>query len=380
MKTIWYLRPLDTLLFRDGTSFEAGEQKTAKPQTYFPPFMSTLQGAIRIALASTQGWHENAPDTWPEEIGDYISLGQLQLKGPYLLYQGEPLFPAPLRLFGAEQGEGKWELHRLVPGPPVECDLGEAICLPRIRYSSEEANPKGDILQVWLTAQGYRSLLQDELPDSEDIQVSSSLWSMEQKYGIKRDLETQVVEDKHLYRIEYIRPHPELQIAVEVDGIPDHWELPATLGIPLGGEGKYVEATIETTASSVTDVLQLSHDFFSQVTDGIIRFTVSLLTPGYYADLSQVMRQGPAGIPGRLVSALLGKLQTMAAWESTHPQTAQKIWRQYPVLPAGSTWFYEASADQIGPIIQLHLTCTGEKATYGMGQIAIGIWNDKEET
>ena len=50
----WHdLEALDTLFFRDGRSFEAGVQGVA---SHFPPYPRTTAGALRAALARSNGW------------------------------------------------------------------------------------------------------------------------------------------------------------------------------------------------------------------------------------------------------------------------------------------------------------------------------------
>ena len=51
-----YFDPLDTLFFRDGRPYHQGELSQAGVASLFPPFPSTLVGAIRAACARALGW------------------------------------------------------------------------------------------------------------------------------------------------------------------------------------------------------------------------------------------------------------------------------------------------------------------------------------
>jgi len=120
--------------------------------------------------------------------------------------------------------------------------------------------------------------------------------------------------------------------------------------------------------------------------DGKIRFTVTLLTPGWYGnyeerhenppeDVIRVIRSGPREVPGRCVSACIGKTLQIGGWDIKN-SCPRPLW---PVLPPGSTWFYEAPASERHRIEELHGKVTGFKSRYGMGQLLIGIWNEWEE-
>jgi CRISPR-associated protein Cmr3 len=53
MSVLWRFTPLDTLFFRDGRPFNAGE--TVWLESLFPPSGRTLQGVIRSAIIEYSG-------------------------------------------------------------------------------------------------------------------------------------------------------------------------------------------------------------------------------------------------------------------------------------------------------------------------------------
>jgi hypothetical protein len=77
----WNFTLLDTGFFRTGQPFHAGEGGYSRITSCFPPPMSTLQGAIRTALAAAWRWRPGNSD-WPEELGDTDSSGPVVLQGP----------------------------------------------------------------------------------------------------------------------------------------------------------------------------------------------------------------------------------------------------------------------------------------------------------
>ena len=126
----------------------------------FPPFITTIQGAIRTSLALEQQWRPGETVKWPKELGGPDDLGNLQLRGPYLLYGDEPYFPAPLLLLGKE---GIY--IRLVPGEPVECDLGSV----RLPVPAQEPEGAKLLNGVYLTREGLGQVLEGVVPSQNTL-------------------------------------------------------------------------------------------------------------------------------------------------------------------------------------------------------------------
>lgn len=366
MRMKWTFRGLDTLFFRDGTPFYQGEGGAVQPKGSFPPSIMTLQGAIRAGLAHSQGWTPSQRERWPHELGSPDDLGVLKLSGPYLMYEGEDLFPAPLLLFGEKHTNEEWELTRLVLGKGVDCDLGENLQLPKL---AKRIN--GDLFQGWLTRKGMAKVLAGGVPQGEEIYQPSQLWKEERRVGLERNRETRIAEEGKLYVVTHVRPHPKLEIVVFVDGVPKDWEVPTRMAIPLGGEGRVADVSIaKVEDATLPEMPQLPID-----EDGKVRFTVTLLTSGQYFQPEKVILHGPEGVPGKCVSASIGKLEQIGGWDLQNRCPRPLI----PLLPAGSTWFFEASASELPAIKQLHGAMSGEKSAYGMGQLLIGTWKRQED-
>jgi CRISPR-associated protein Cmr3 len=347
---------VDTLFFRDGTPFHLGETFFLQQKSLFPPMISTLQGAIRTSLARAVGWSEmDKASKWPkDEIGDFESLGKLQLRGPYLAWKGNRIYPLPLVLCGKGKQASSW----ILPGEAVECDLGDEVYLPYVASSQDRP------LTAWVTETGLQKVLQHKFPSEQEVLLPSELWKEERRIGIKRENATHQVEDGHLYATNHIRPMKDLRIVVEVDGVPSEWEIADRFTTLLGGEGRFAEVTItETEQRHLPEV----PDFFSE--QGKVRFTLTLITPGKFEDTAHVVKNGPLGdISCR--SASIGKMQASGGWDLQHNQSKTVE----PFIPAGSTWFYEGQQEHVPDFKQLHGRCVGEKQEYGYGEIVIGRW------
>ena len=127
------LQPVDTWFFRDGTPFSMGKAPQENVGSLFPPNPLSVAGAIRAALARGRGW--NGRERWSNQIGDVLgdgpeNLGALSLDGPFLLWEGQPLFRAPRHVLGSNDGTCWNPSDFLRPGDPVACDLGDQIRFP----------------------------------------------------------------------------------------------------------------------------------------------------------------------------------------------------------------------------------------------------------
>lgn len=361
---LWKFTALDTWFFRDGIPLNQGETGVVNPRTVFPPHVNTLQGAIRTTLARERGWtFENG--AWPTELGTPDDLGYLRLRGPYLFWKGEPLFQAPLVLFGrqSEKGSGDeartdWEITRLVPGPSCESDLG-GVRLPRPVRAIRGAQP----LQVWLTRAGLAAALAGGVPEPVEMRYSKDMWKEEYRVGIARLRSTRTVADGQLFSTIHVRPK-DLQLGVLVDGIPEDWQKPGLRSVHLGGEGR---AALVGVSDAPEDMLPTIPELWPK--NGRVFFTISLITPGFYEDTAKAIREGPPGVPGKCVSACIAKVQQVGGWDLRN-QLPRPL---KPVVPAGSTWFFETDESALERIVELH---GKTRSAYGDGQMVIGTWEE----
>lgn len=361
---IWKFNALDTFFFRDGIPYNAGEGGQAGVNGRFPPFMSTLQGAIRTTLAYRQGWSPEMPHKWPKELGTPDDLGQLKLKGPYLLKDDQVLFAAPL-LFLKQETTGTYT--RLFPKDEVLCDLGR-VRLPVPNKSLPGAKPPE---KEWFTLEGMSSILEGGMPAPGHVRQQSELWHEEYRVGLEIKESTRTAEDKKLYSCRHFRLNHNLSLAVGVDGVPWSWQSDFSQVIRLGGEGRL--AVLETSEGD----LALPNCLELKLENGILKFVVILITPAYYDSApaaQKAIKQGPQGVPGRCVSACVGKADQAGGWDMLNrcPRPLQ------PVIPAGSVWFYEADEDHLEDVYALHGKCLSDKPNYGYGQVLIGRWGDEQ--
>jgi CRISPR-associated protein Cmr3 len=369
MTRIWEFRAIDTLFFRDGTPHNAGEGGGVSIKSVFPPYMFTLQGAIRTGLAMGQGWTPTGEIAFPVELGDSRDLGEISFEGPYLKVEEDYLFLIPLNLLYSELNG----FARVLPGEKLlETDMGK-VRLPVLEKGIQGAKIMNDFL---VKADVLEKILGngDSTFREEDFIEKSSLWREEKRTGIAIEKSRGASEDSMLYFTSHIRPDPKLSIVVKVKGISEQWHQKAPLVLSLGGEGRMAVVQIKEDEDILPPMPELKVD------ETKIRFTVTLVTPGCIwpfttmedirHGMNSLIKNGYPFIPGNCISACIGKVQQLGGFNIEKREPRPLI----PIIPPGSMWFYEGHAKDIAVLEKLHGKVTNPM---GFNQIIIGNWGEK---
>ena len=360
----WRFDPLDTWFFREARPF--GAATGGELSSVFPPPAHTVAGAVRTLIGAAQGvdWERFA------RVGEYADLkrsigvgddlGQLHIGGPYPLWKGERLYPAPLHLLAKT---GQYTV--LQPGEPVECDLGR-VRLPQLATALSGAKP---LDHTWLDGPNLHRVLQGQVP--EKIYRASDLYAEESRLGIARNNEKRTAAEGLLYHTRHLRPRPELTIGVTVSGIPA--ELHPTRGVTrFGGEGRASAVTVDNARSlppapendgpNLLLVLLTHADFgggwqppgFEPVTQDDVRVWRGLLN----------------GVELTLQSAVLGKAVREGGWDMQRqePRPVKSL------IPAGSVYFCSVEGDVRAAVTALHGWHAGQGGALGRGELAVGVW------
>ncbi|NMB41343.1 MAG: hypothetical protein GX996_05345 [Firmicutes bacterium] len=369
---IWQFEALDTLFFRDGTPHNAGEGGGTGIKSLFPPYMFTLQGAIRTALALGQGWRPGGSMPFPAELGDSDSFGKISFEGPYLINDKEYLFPVPLNLFYKRTEEDAMQFSYVLPGKKsYQTDMG-GVRLPELKKPLKGAK----------SMQGFmikRNSLQDLLNgkpfelSADDFDEKEYLWQNEERAGIAINRSSGTAQEQMLYFTSHVRTKQNLSIAVKVKGIDEKWHKKAPSTLSLGGEGRMVSVKV----TDKEDILPFFPDFNTD--KGTIKFTVILVTPGCIWPFSSIketnekmqdlIKKGFPDIPGKCVSACIGKMEQLGGFDLVRREPRPLL----PIIPEGSIWFYEGKTEDIDILKELHGKITNP---LGFNQIIIGKWGD----
>jgi CRISPR-associated protein Cmr3 len=363
----FYLRPQDAWFFRDGRPYNHGESNQADVRSVFPPPARTVTGALRAALASANGW-DGKVRGWPQAVTDSFgnganNLGRLQFTGPFLVLDGEPLWPVPRHLLGRSHA-GVWKPLALLRPDDSETETDRGRCrLPRAVLSSDD-KPDGLKLaeNAWIAAAGLTDLLAGKLPKPETVHRPDMLWRFESRVGLQRDASSLNVGEGDLYSPGYVRLGRNVALGVGLAGVPaDLKGLPSLF--PLGGESRLAQA--EPWSGDPLPAAPPANSF-KAANGGTICFTVLLLTPGHFEDPAPLLAPG-----AKTVSACVGKPHSIGGWDSLKNEPLPLE----PFHPAGSVWFCEAPAAEFPNVLARHHgQWLGDYTAHGFGQIVIGLW------
>ena len=369
------LTPLDTLFFRDGSPFNAGETGQMEVKSVFPPSANTVVGCLRAAFARELGWlgHGRWKKDITDQLGDGAALAPLSFEGPHLLCHDRLLFPVPNHLLykgkaskvdcskpvdstEPQDEDGIDQLTFLRPSDePLHTDIG----LVRLPSTKPEEEGFKNLEQAYVTCEGMCKILQGQLPDTKAIIKSKNLWGSEPRIGIHRDDTSRTTKDDAMYQVVHTRLARGVSLAMGVAGYDGKTPKLAT----LGGESRMV--WLEETSPWHIPAFQ------PESQNDILRYTVVFITPAQLPNDSWKKPEGTLpDLPGRIVSACVGKPVLMGGWDS-NSNTPQAL---EPYLPAGSVFFMEAPASDVKNIESKHNTKIGNKTAWGYGHILIGAW------
>ena len=359
------LLPIDTWFFRDGTPFALDNSPQENVGSLFPPHPPTVVGALRAAMARSNGW--DGRSAWSSDIREVLGdgpedLGRVSVDGPFLLHHEEPLYRMPRHLAGSSD-DGRWKpstFHRL--GDETTCDLGR-VRLPEPMRETGTKLKTGD--RHWLTKHGMNAVRHGCLPNHDDVVSDDSLWSVEPRIGLQRDGATRTAKEGMLYSTRHVRLAPGVSLGARIAGLPADWGIPFGELLPLGGESRLAEC-----GKWNADVsLKVPWERISATG----RVAVVALSP---VDWGAQVRPGlelsaPFG-NARIVSACIDRAQRIGGWDSQ----ARCPVPLRSVLPPGSVLFCEI-ADRRGfdeAIAAEGLVRIGRRREWGFGLAALGLW------
>ena len=356
--------PVDTLMFRDGRPFSQSDPGASAAVSMFPPFSPTLVGAVRAALWKELGkWRADLlgdGTDWQAEG----TLGPLSFGAPLVLLDGEPVFPVPLHLLEGRNNQDEAQLTFLTPGKPRSCDLGDNVRLPTPEHPLQGVKPIAD---RWLTRAGMRDVLDGRLPSADAFVPVLDLWVSEPRVGIGIDRSTRTTIDGQLYLATHVRLGERTSIYMEICGF-ERTDLPQRRLQTLGGEHRMAELDFAPDTAPSLPETTITPD---------LTCCVIVISPLVMPDLPVPGRQ-ISGLPGRLVSACLGKSTRIGGWDSQGRRcSGKRRGRALPLLeaiPPGSVLFMERDEDS--EIVGVEIN-SGIGRDWGLGKVLIGTWNEE---
>ena len=355
--TKWYfIRPIDTLFFRDGKPFEFGIENYSF--SIFPPSPRTFYGALRtyIILSHSSLNSYKKDEKLLKIVGDENNFGNLRIYGPIIAKKIgsyiEMYFPIPKDVMLKETFIEKRAIY-LKPQEIEEANFNLDKKINLVIPEQEE-----DLEEV----EGYfsNSDMEDYLSEKSELgeklekiaKDSSNIYKHEHRVGIKINKERGTVEPHYLYS----SPHLRLGIFNTaryygfIVGIDGDEGLVNNRGIfRLGGDTRVVE--LEELEEGMIE--KIFSQFRLQIIEKIKnskRFKMILLTPaifqnGWYPDFLNIsndeLKGKWEGIEIKLVGCILGKPKYLGGFDLVK-QTPKSIKK---VIPPGSVYFFEIIND-----------------------------------
>jgi len=345
----WQFEALDSLFFRGAKPFNSGEGGFLDSQ--FPPTAQTMAGVIRSAIGESKGvdwakFRTGQQEDIAELIGkDSDDVGKLRFCGSYMCKGKQRLYPVPLHLLYSSK---KNDWGRLAPSKAaLKTDMGDRL-LPEVLKVVEGAKP---LENAWLDPAAFEKVLQGEYPSrfykEEDLCVA------EARTGIERDNVKRTVNEGMLYFTRHIRLKEGVSLVMDVAGADDVVPEPM---LRLGGEGRMANVRVQKAVDSKL-----------RKNDGAVGTAmIVLLTHGDFDGEPEPKLEGI-----EIVSACTGKAVREGGWDykKRQPKPLKSL------VPAGSVYFIKEHEKGAIEHLETHI---GKRTTFGYGEIAVGLWEDKQ--
>ncbi len=351
-----FLEPSESLLFRTGRPFDAGEVGYA--ETVFPPTPETLQGAIRAMLATHWNPEQSLSQVFAKGselvklIGDRDGYGRFRITSIALGYckkedDVELLYPAPAHLLKNDNSH-----FRLLPDCPdrvISSNVPEGMkylyphpCPP------EEAGGKLEPIDGWLTETSLRKALSRKADLLElEVVPRRKIFKYESRLGIGMENASKTTRDGMLYSTQMIRMLPNYGFVVNI-GLTDETDtktlipddtVQGTLRLPkqgwamLGGEQRAVRFTVLSAPAPQQGNTQ-SKDC------GTLLY---LATPAAFQD-GWRPKQWPQNLPAPIAAAI-PRYQPIGGWKLNPENSGGSNKCMRRCVPAGSVYFFDGSID-----------------------------------
>lgn len=320
------IKPLDTLFFRDGRPFSMGSETWAEP--IFPPYPSTVYGAIRAWLISEKGGYERfKKGELEQELGTPSKKGSMRIIGPIVALDNVPYFPVPNDLL-KEKGGDKTNIVDIIPKNALVISDYELEYLLLNKTDKQLDEAEGFL---WIgEIKDYLSGRKEEL----NITENKKIYEKELKTGIKRSRKTLTSEEGHLYRIPMIRIKEKAGLIVKIEGV-SHVSDEGV--IQLGGEGK--AAKIEKIGEIIDILKEIENIELNSEIFKIYLATPAIFEKGWIPNwINESSFEGQYnGIKLKLIACSIGKYKLIGGWD----MAKRKPKPMYKAVPAGSVYYFK---------------------------------------
>jgi CRISPR-associated protein Cmr3 len=389
--------PEDVLFFRDGRPSSRGADHFLP--SLFPPHPSTLYGALRTRRlidedVSLEELRREKQDLWSTlaeelraELGPWGGFGALELRGPWLVHDGQVLLPAPADLgvrvaqnaAGADGDPPRVEevvRFLLLDEPSGGHSHPLGLLAPHQRtgggwvpWPADAARAPEPVAGWFLRPRGLARWAEGALPEPDDFVHASELWAPEPRVGLGMESRRRAGETGMLYTFGFVRLQPGVALGFEVRNSA----LEPDRRIRLGGEGRTAWLDDGTALPPATAPASK-------------RIRLAFATPGPSEGGAWPPGFSPDALSGRvggadlrLVAASVPGYQAVGGWDLARNR-AKPLRR---AIPAGAVFVFESTDGRPVDPADLHgINLSGYEdehlARQGFGLVLAGV--DPQET
>lgn len=386
-----FLEPNETLLFRTGRPFEAGEVDYA--ETLFPPTPETMQGVIRALIATYWNTKQSLAKAFNDTdltdlIGDRNGYGRFRITNIALARRNietkvvEPLYPTPAHLL--EKGNSKFYIapdkDNKYAGIVSNMPTGMGYLAPLKKETGDKKKSVGKITPVegWLVEQDLQRTLRLDETALASLKIISrnDIFLYEPRVGIGMENFSKSTRDGLFYSAQMLRMRPDHGFIVDI-GITDKADSTTLLPYEQVQEALKLKKDRQGWATMGGEQRAVSFEVIGDApllpNSKVQMGRGSLLYLATPAALDQGWR--PANWPQDLtpVSAAITRYERIGGWrlQPEHNGGSNKCMRR--CVPAGSVYFFNSSIELPRTRAdQKSLTDYGKEIGYGI--TIIGEW------
>ena len=374
-----FIEPNESLLFRTGRPFVAGENNFA--ETLFPPTPETLQGAIRATIAAYWKPGMSIAEAFEDDdlvklIGKFQDYRRFRVTGIALGCRTnmadnsvERLFPAPVHILQNENDE-KTQVRLVLKSREKEgvlTNLPDGMDLLYPEHISEESD-KLEPIKGWLTESQLKKALNlgpHTTPGKALVEVTKDkdIYTRESRLGIGMNNKTKATQEGLLYQVEMIRMEPDYGFVVDIALTSEHDEntlindeetrkllhLPPYGFMSIGGERRAARFEVLTSQEP------------SQLEQNVKGNMLYLATPAALNYGWQPQNWGSKGITKSPVAVAIERYVPIGGWLLQPQNTGGNDKPLRRCVPAGTVYYFKEKI-----LIPSTLTDYGQEIGYGI--------------
>lgn len=372
-----FLEPNESLLFRTGRPFDAGETDYA--ETMFPPTPETLQGVMRATIATHWDPSKSLAEVFRpgsdlvKIIGNRDGYGRFRITNISLGLRKkdskddsvERLYPVPAHILKDTKG-----LFRLKPDSIQEVSrsnmpTGMQFLRPERPYEEKISSIDG-----WLTEEDlYKTLFANEALSQLKIIKEEMIYEIEPRVGIGMENATKTTQEGMFYSMQMIRMKPGYGFVIDIritdESNPamfiDDNDTQKTIRLPisgwttLGGEQRASSFKVLGTSTPL-------HRKSKHTGKGLL---IYLATPapfkaGWKPD------KWPTPLPAA-IAAVIPRYHSIGGWKLRPENSGGNNKSMRRCVPAGSVYFFDRFVDA-------PLALSDYDMEIGYGITATGEW------